>query len=92
MRTPVLTMLVLALSGTAFGASASWPAHAAPSSVAPAAPRFTLLARSHAPEAITLLSISAPGAGKPGKVIYLDSDGAQQTRPLSEIVALAPPS
>lgn len=46
--------------------------------------------RARAPEPITLLSISAADAKSPGKIVYLDAAGAQQTLPLSEIVALAP--
>jgi hypothetical protein len=86
MRYPARIFLLSLLSacGTAVAASSS-PA-------APAAPKFTLLARSKAPEPITLLSISAGEPGKPGKLVYIDTTGAEQTRPLAEIVALAPPS
>lgn len=83
MRTHVLaTTLLLALASGTFGAAAS----------APAAPRFTLLVRSRAPESITLLSISAGDAKTAGKIVYLDSAGVQQSMPLSGIVALAPQS
>lgn len=81
MRTPILAAtLLIALAAETVGAAAG----------APAAPRFTLLVRSRAPEAITLLSISAGDAKTPGKIVYLDNTGAQQSMPLSGIVALAP--
>lgn len=83
MRTPVLAAtFLLALTAGAFGVPVG----------APAAPRFTLLLRSRAPEPITLLSINAGDAKTPGTIVYLDSAGAQQSMPLSRIVALAPQS
>ncbi len=84
MPSPTPFLLSVLLASSALGAG-------------PVAPRFTMLLRAKAPEPITLLSISAESTAsasgpKPGTIVFLDSAGAQQTRPLSEIIALAPPS
>jgi hypothetical protein len=85
-----ISAAILALLTTAGGAFAADPN--TPGRATQPAPRFTLLVRSRAPESIGLLSIGATGLAKPSEIVYLDSAGVRRTKPLADIVALAPPS
>lgn len=84
---PVFSAAALML---AQGALAARPASAAPT--APVGQRVTLLDISLKSEPVTLVRIDPGSQGRAPQVLFVDSRGERRTRPMDQILALAPAS